>query len=131
MFCDGTVSKCYKHETAGYDWGVQRNKCWSYGGELVVFETLGEQILVENYFQAKYGSRFNYWIGVSKSYGCAYEEDCWTTVYGTKLYNRSPVSPEGAYPTRGAYAHWCAAAAAAHCPPLPFMWSSSAAHRCP
>ena len=109
MFCDGTVSKCYTHRATGTAWSTHRAVCQSYGGDLVVYETMAEQILVERYFIAKYGGVFNYWIGVSRPSGATY--DSWETVHGTKLYDRSPVSPEGSYPTRGAYAHWCADAA--------------------
>ena len=103
FFCDGTVSKCYVRK-ASTNWDGARQTCQALGGDLVVFETMGEQIMLETYFYQKTGATYDYWIGV-------YHPTTRNSPYirisdNAQLFHRSPVSPEGSYPTYGKYAHW-------------------------
>lgn len=50
FFCDGTVSKCYSLRTGGFAFNTVRQNCQQFGGDVVTYETLGEQIQVEYYF---------------------------------------------------------------------------------
>ncbi len=103
FFCDGTVSKCYS-KRGSMSWSEARTTCQAYGGDLVVFETMGEQIMMETYFVDKTGGHDDYWIGVYKS--AARNAPFYRISDNAELFHRSPVSPEGSYPTYGKYAHW-------------------------
>jgi hypothetical protein len=57
FFCDGTVTKCYTLRTGGFAYDTQRTQCQQFGGDIVFYESMAEQIEVDNYFYSKNSER--------------------------------------------------------------------------
>lgn len=53
FFCDGTATKCYSLRTGSFSYDTQRAQCQQFGGDMVFYESLAEQVEVDGYFQTK------------------------------------------------------------------------------
>ncbi len=84
--CDQT--QCYRLYSTAKNFDTARKQCALDGGDLVVYTTLGQQLLVENYFKA-FTLPGGYWVGTSRpSLGGA-----WSNVDGSPLPQNASYDP--------------------------------------
>ena len=88
--CD--QGQCYRLYTTTKNFDGARKQCALDGGDLVTYGSLGQQLLVENYFK-KFTLPAGYWVGTSRASVGAQ----WQGVDGSPL----PQLPSG-----DPYAHW-------------------------
>jgi hypothetical protein len=86
FFCD--PSQCYRLYTATRNFDGARKQCATDGGELVTYSSLGQQLLVENYFKA-FTLPAGYWTGVSRAGATAQ----WMYVDGSTLPQNASSDP--------------------------------------
>jgi hypothetical protein len=84
--CD--QQQCYRLYAAAKNFDTARKQCATDGGDLVVYSSLGQQMLVENYFKS-FVLPAGYWVGTSRpSIGGA-----WANVDGSPLPQNASYDP--------------------------------------
>jgi hypothetical protein len=105
--CD--QAQCYRLYTATKNFDGARKQCALDGGDLVTYSSLGQQLLVENYFKA-FTLPAGYWTGVSRAT---------TTGAQWQYVDGSPVSQKA---SNDPYAHFTWIQASQVCAHPEWLW---------
>ncbi len=96
FFCDAATQRCFSYFTASLSHGNASAHCAQLFGHLFAPRSLGQQLLIENYFKMAPLTDYYYWLGIKRMPGDA------TSPY--QYVSNPPDVPQS--PTIAPYAHW-------------------------
>ena len=97
------MPRSYVWVSAGTNFSLVSSSCQKLGGDLVSYNTGGEQQQVENFFRGTAKIAVSYWIGLSFS-----------TTVNRWMWSDGTDGGNGAVSNASPYAHWCVAGASVH-----------------